>query len=31
MKRHMWEDAKAYWDKDVESFRKIAKKYYLYK
>ena len=31
MKRHMWEDAKAYWDKDVESFRKIAKKYYLYR
>ena len=31
MKRHMWEDTKAYWDKDVESFRKIAKKYYLYK
>ena len=31
MKRHMWEDAKPYWDKDVASFRKIAKKYYLYK
>ena len=31
MKRHMWEDAKPYWDKDVASFRKIAKKYHLYK
>ena len=31
MKRHMWEDAKPYWDKDVASFRKIAKKYCLYK
>lgn len=31
MKRHMWEDAKPYWDKDVVSFRKIAKKYHLYK
>lgn len=31
MKRHMWEDAKPYWDKDVASFRKTAKKYHLYK
>ena len=31
MKRHMWEDARPYWDKDVASYRHIAKKYYLYK
>lgn len=31
LKRHLWADAKAYWDKDVDAFRSIAKKYYLYK
>ena len=31
MKHHMWEDARPYWDKDVASFRKTAKKYHLYK
>lgn len=30
MKRHQWADAKEYWDKDVESFRALSKKYYLY-
>lgn len=30
-KRHLWADAKAYWDKDVESFKRLSKKYYLYK
>lgn len=30
MKRHQWEDAKAYWNKDVEAFRELSKKYYLY-
>jgi uncharacterized protein YbbC (DUF1343 family) len=28
---HQWSDAKSYWDKDAESFRALAKKYYLYK
>ena len=28
---HQWSDAKPYWDKDVKTFRQIAKKYYLYK
>lgn len=28
--RHRWADAKPYWDKDVEAFRKTAKKYWLY-
>lgn len=31
MKRHLWSDAKPYWDKDVDTFRQTAKKYYLYK
>ncbi len=31
LKRHQWADAKDYWDKDVDAFRRIAKKYYLYK
>lgn len=31
MKRHLWSDAKPYWDKDVDAFRQTAKKYYLYK
>lgn len=30
-KRYIWEDVKAYWNKDVESFRKLSHKYYLYK
>ena len=30
-KRNRWEDAKAYWDKDVESWKKLAKKYWFYK
>lgn len=30
-KRYRWEDAKAYWDKDAESFKKLSKKYWLYK
>ena len=29
-KRYRWEDAKAYWDKDVEAYRKESSKYYLY-
>ena len=31
LKNHRWADAKPYWDKDVENFRRLAKKYYLYK
>lgn len=30
-KSHKWEDIRDYWYKDVESFRKLSKKYYLYK
>ncbi len=30
-KNMRWEDAKPYWDKDVEAFKKLSKKYYLYK
>ncbi|EJX02440.1 Uncharacterized conserved protein UCP016719 [gut metagenome] len=30
-KRNRWEDIRDYWYKDVEAFRKLAKKYYLYK
>ncbi|MFV0392677.1 MAG: exo-beta-N-acetylmuramidase NamZ domain-containing protein [Paludibacteraceae bacterium] len=30
-KRNRWEDAKAYWEKDVVDFRKLSKKYYLYR
>lgn len=26
-----WTDVKSYWDKDVEAFRALSKKYYLYK
>ena len=29
--RYRWEDAKGYWNKDVESFRELSKKYYLYR
>lgn len=31
MKRHLWSDAKPYWDKDAEAFKKLSRKYYLYK
>ena len=30
-KNMRWEDAKAYWDKDVDVFKKLSKKYYLYR
>jgi uncharacterized protein YbbC (DUF1343 family) len=30
-KRHKFEDIKEYWYKDIESFRKLSQKYYLYK
>ena len=30
-KNHNWEDIREYWYKDVEDFRKLSKKYYLYK
>lgn len=29
-KRHSWEDISDYWNKDVENFRKLSEKYYLY-
>jgi uncharacterized protein YbbC (DUF1343 family) len=29
--RHKWSDIQAYWYKDVEAFRKLSQKYYLYK
>ena len=29
-KRYRWEDAKAYWDKDVEKYREASSRYYLY-
>ncbi|HRZ97023.1 MAG TPA: DUF1343 domain-containing protein, partial [Paludibacter sp.] len=28
---HSYNDIKAYWNKDVESYRKLSGKYYLYK
>lgn len=31
MKRHKWEDVKPYWEKDAETFKQLAKKYWLYK
>ena len=31
MKHHKWEDVQAYWDKDAEAFKKLSKKYWLYK
>lgn len=31
MLHHRWPDAKPYWDKDAEAFRKTARKYWLYK
>ncbi len=30
-RRNRWEDVKDYWNKDVESFRDLSKKYYFYK
>ncbi|MBQ8443088.1 MAG: DUF1343 domain-containing protein [Bacteroides sp.] len=30
-KRNRWEDIRDFWYKDVEDFRKLSKKYYLYK
>lgn len=30
MRRHRWEDARDYWYKDAEAFRKLSQKYYLY-
>lgn len=30
-KTNRWEDIRPYWEKDVESFRQLSKKYYLYR
>lgn len=30
-KRNKWEDVRTYWYKDAETFRKLSKKYYLYR
>ncbi len=30
-KSNRWEDIRPYWEKDVESFRQLSKKYYLYR
>ena len=30
-KNYRWEDAKAYWDKDVDAWKKLSKKYWLYR
>ena len=30
-RRNRWEDVREYWYKDVEAFRKLSKRYYLYK
>jgi len=30
-KNNRWEDVRDYWYKDVNAFRKLSKKYYLYK
>lgn len=30
-KNNRWSDVQPYWDKDVDSFRRLSKKYYLYK
>ena len=29
--RNRWEDVRDYWYKDAEDFRRLSKKYYLYK
>ena len=31
LRRHRWKDVKAYWDKDVDKFKKLSRQYYLYK
>ena len=31
LRRHRWKDAKAYWDKDADTFKKLSRQYYLYK
>ena len=31
MKRHQWADIEQYWNKDAENFKKLARKYWLYK
>ena len=31
MQHHRWADARSYWDKDAEAFRRLSQKYYLYK
>ena len=31
MQHHRWADARSYWDKDAEAFRRFSQKYYLYK
>ncbi len=30
-KNNRWEDVRSYWYKDIDAFRKLSKKYYLYK
>nr|WP_325288458.1 DUF1343 domain-containing protein [uncultured Bacteroides sp.] len=30
-KTNRWEDIRPYWEKDVENFRQVSKKYYLYR
>lgn len=31
LRRHRWKDAKAYWDKDVDKFKRLSRQYHLYK
>lgn len=31
MRSHRWSDAKPYWDKDAAAFKRLARKYWLYK
>ena len=31
LQRHRWSDAKAYWDKDVDKFKRLSRQYHLYK
>jgi len=31
IQRNLWQDVSSYWNKDVDTFRKVAKQYYLYK
>ena len=31
LRRHRWKDAKAYWDRDADKFKKLSRQYYLYK